>query len=161
MAFVPILMAASAAISAFGAIKQGQQASAAEESQANVALYNAKVADMRAEQAGIETSNREDIQRRAARYSMGAQLAASGEAGAGLNEDLVRQSVYDSEADTAAIRYEGALKRAGYTDEAALQTSNAAQRRDNAKQAMASGYINAASALMSGASNYYGGKKLN
>lgn len=152
---------ASAALGAFGAIKQGQQASAAEETAANMADYNSKVASMRAEQAGVETNAREDEQRRRARYTIGAQLAASGEAGAGLNEDLLRQSVYDAEADTTAIRYEGALKAAGYTDEIGLQRANAKQRRANAGEAMTSGYINAASALTGGAANYFGGKKLN
>jgi hypothetical protein len=126
-----------------------------------MADYNAKVAAIRATQAGVETNMREDEQRRRARAAIGTQLAASGEAGAGLNEDLLRQSIYDSEADTTAIRYQGALQRAGYTDEEALQTANAAQRSANAGQASMAGYIGAASALTKGAANYFGGRKLN
>lgn len=152
---------ASAALGVVSAIRQGQQASAAEETAANQADYNAKVADLRNKQVGVETNIREDEQRRRARYAIGQQIAASGEAGAGLNEDLVRQSVYDSEADTSAIRYEGELKRAGFTDESALQRSNSGQRRKNAGEAETSGYINAASVLAKSGANYFGGRKLN
>lgn len=152
---------ASTALAAVSAVRSAQQASANEKTAANRAEYDAKVADLRAGQVGIETNMREDEQRQRARIAIGQQLASSGEAGAGLNEDLLRQSVYNSEQDTTAIRYEGALKRAGYTDEVALQKGNAVQRRQNAREATTSGYIGAASALTQGAANYYGKKSLN
>lgn len=159
----PITLAiiASTAMAGFGAVKQGQQASAAEKSAANMADYQAKVADIRTNQVNTQAGIQEDEQRAKARQVIGMQLASSGEAGAGLNADLLRQSIYGQEADSAAIRYEGALKATGQSDEAALQRSNAVQRRDNAKQAMASGYLNAATALAKGGSSYYGGSKLN
>ena len=162
MAAVPfILMAVSTAMSAVGAIKQGQQASAAEKSAANMADYKAKVADIRTNQINTATGIQEDAQRAKARQAIGMQLASSGEAGAGLNADLLRQSIYGQDADTAAIRYEGALKASGQTDEAALQRSNAVQRRDNAKQAMAAGYLNAATTVAKSGASYFGGSKLN
>jgi hypothetical protein len=172
MAFIPaigaflaansgIIAAAGAGLSAVGAIQQGRQQSAAEKSAANMADYQAKVADIHANQVNTAAGIQEDEQRRRARQTIGQQLAASGEAGAGLNGDLLRQSIYGMDADSAAIRYEGALKATGMTDEASLQRSNATQRRDNAKQAMGAGFLSAASALTRGATSYYGGSKLN
>lgn len=149
----------SAVVGGFGAIKQGQQASAAAQSQANMDEYNAKMSDIKATQVNAAAGRQEDQQRKQARQAIGVQLASSAEAGAGLNGDLLRQSVFDSESDTQAIRYEGQLKAQGLTDEASMARSSAAVARDRGKQAITGSYLNATSSLLNAGAKSYGAKK--
>lgn len=155
MAFAPPMIAAmAAAIAAVGAISQGQQAKAAAQSESNAAEYNAKLADIRRRQTYAAASSQEDEQRRRARTAIGTQLATSAEAGAGLNEDLLRQSIYAAEEDTAAIRYESALKAQGFESESALQRSAAFNARQQGKAAQRAGYLKAAEKLIGGSNDY-------
>lgn len=149
----------SAAFGGVSAIQQGRQASAAAQSEANMADYNAKMADIQAKQAYASAGEQEDLQRKRARAAIGNQLASSAEAGAGLNGDLLRQSIYDSETDAMSIRYEGALKAQGMTDSAALQRSKAVVSRDRASSALTGGYLNAAGSILNAGTDYYKGKK--
>jgi hypothetical protein len=119
------LSIASGALGVVGALSSGQQASAAAKSEANMAEYNAKMAEIQSRQAYAAAGVQEDELRRRGRIAVGNQLAASAEAGAGLNGDLLRESVYGVEADSMAIRYEGDLKAQGLKDSAALQRSAA------------------------------------
>lgn len=144
----------AASIAAVGAISQGQQAKAAAQSESNAAEYNAKLADIRRRQTYAAASTQEDEQRRRARAAIGTQLATSAEAGAGLNEDLLRQSIYASEEDTAAIRYESALKAQGFESESALQRSAAFDARQQGKAAQRAGYLKAAGTLAGGYGDY-------
>ena len=152
---LPFIAAASAAIGAVGAIQQGRQASAAAKSQANMDEYNATMAGFQANQANAAAGRQEDEQRQRARQAIGAQLASSAQAGAGLNADLLRQSVYNMEADSSAIRYEGALKAQGLTDTASLARSSAAVNRDRASRAMPAAYLNAAGSVLNAGASYY------
>lgn len=155
------IAAASAAVGALGAIQQGRQASAAAQSAANQAEYQGKIANIRQNQINTNAGLQEDEQRRKARAVIGQQLASSAEAGAGLNSDLLRESIYGMEADSNAIRYDAALKSSGLSDEAALQKSNADIYRSRAKEARGASYLNAASSLLQAGTSYYGGKPLN
>lgn len=160
MAALPMALAiASAGVGAIGAIQQGRQASAAAQSEANMAEYNAKMADIQSKQAYAAAGQQEDLQRKRARAAIGNQLASSAEAGAGLNGDLLRQSIYDSETDALSIRYDGALKAQGLSDSAAMQRSNAVVSRDRASQATTGSYLNAAGSILNAGTNYYKGKK--
>lgn len=156
--FAAYAAAASAVIGVIGAVQSGRQANAAAQSQANMDEYNAKKADQQAEHANAMAGIKEDDQRRRARAAVGMQIAQSSEAGAGLNSDLLRQSVYDGEMDTAAIRYEGALQADGYSSSAAISKSNAAISRSQGSAAQTAGYLNAAGAIAGSASSYYGAK---
>lgn len=156
MTWVAVAVAVSAAIGVTSAVASGRQQQAAAQSQANMDDYNAKMADIQARQANAAAGREEDAQRRQARAVMGQQLAASAEAGAGLNGDLLRQSIFDSESDTQAIRYEGALKAQGLYDQASIARSSAAASRSQGRAAMDAGYLNAAGALTSSATTYYG-----
>ena len=151
-----VAAASSAAVGAVGAIQSGQQAQAAAQSQANMQDYNAKMADIQARQANAAAGREEDAQRKQARAAIGQQLAASAETGAGLNGDLLRQSIFDTEADTQAIRYEGALKAQGLTDQAAIARSGAAASRSQGSRAVTGSYLSAAGSLLNGATTYYG-----
>lgn len=160
MAAIPLayLVAASAGIGAIGAIQSGRQASAAAKSEANMAEYNAQMADIQAKQSYAAAGEQEDLQRKRARAAVGNQLASSAEAGAGLNGDLLRQSIYDSETDAISIRYEGALKAQGLSDGAAMQRSSAVVSRDRASQATTGSYLNAAGSILNAGTAYYGAK---
>lgn len=153
-----VAAASSAAVGAVGAIQSGQQAQAAAQSQANMQDYNAKMSDIQARQAYAAAGREEDAQRRQARAVIGQQLASSAEAGAGLNGELLRQSIFDSEADTQAIRYEGALKAQGLTDQASIARSGAAASRSQGSRAVTGSYLSAAGSLLNGATSYYGAR---
>lgn len=153
-----VAAASSAAVGAVGAIQSGRQAQAAAQSQANMEDYNAKVQDIQARQAYAAAGREEDAQRQQARAVIGQQLAASAQTGAGLNGDLLRQSIFDTEADTQAIRYEGALKGQGLTEQAALSRSGADVARNRSSSAVGSSYLSAAGSLLNGATSYYGAR---
>ncbi len=157
-AALPMLIA-STAVSAVGAISQGQAAKAAADSQANAMQYNAAADRARAVQASQMAGIQEDTQRRNARATIGRQIAASAQSGAGLNSDLLRESIFNMEADTASIRYDGQLKAAGLNDQAAIGMVNATNTRNQGKAAETAGYLNAAGSLLSGGNSYYTGKK--
>ena len=167
MAFIPAMMAVAAPYMAAGgailggisAIQGGRQASAAAQSEANMTEYNAKMADIQAKQAYSAAGQQEDLQRKRARAAIGNQIASSAEAGAGLNGDLLRQSIYDSETDALSIRYDGALKAQWLTDSASMQRSNAVVARDRASQATTGSYLNAAGSILNAGTSYYKGKK--
>ena len=132
--FAMPLMAASAAMSAVGAIRSGnmQKAAADRESAMMQMEADKAMADGLAEDERFRTNTRQQI---------GMQLAASAEAGAGLNEDQLRQSVYDAELDSAAIRY-------GVSNKARSMRDQAAIGRWQGKQARTGGYLSAASTLL-------------
>lgn len=150
------LSLASGALGVVGAIQQGKQANAAAQSEANMADYNAKMSEIQARQAYAAAGVQEDEMRRRGRVALGNQLASSAEAGAGLNGDLLRESVYGIESDAMAIRYEGDLKAQGLKDSAALQSSAAAVARDRGKRAVTASYLNAGASVLNSATSYYG-----
>lgn len=155
----------AAVVTAIGAVAQGRQQQAAAQSEANMQDYNAKVSEIQARQAQAAASNQQDEQRKRARQQIGLQLASSAEAGAGLNPDLLRQSIFDTEADTQAIRYEGSLRAQGLNEQADIGRSGAAASRSQGKAAAQGAYLSAAGSLLSGyagGSNYAAQKaKLN
>ena len=85
------LSIASGALGVVGAIQSGKQASAAAQSEANMADYNSKMSEIQARQAYAAAGVQEDETRRKGRAAVGMQLASSAEAGAGLNGDLLRE----------------------------------------------------------------------
>ena len=147
---------ASGALGAVSAIQQGQQANAAAQSEANMAEYNAKMAEIQARQTYAAAGVQEDETRRRGRAAVGLQLASSAEAGAGLNGDLLRESIYGIEADSMAIRYESDLKAQGLRDTAALQRSGADVARDRGRRAVSASYLNAGTSMLGAATSYYG-----
>lgn len=149
----------SAVLGAAGSIQEGRQADAAGQSQQNMAEYNAKMDEVRARQVNTGAGRQEDEQRRKMRQVIGTQLASSAEAGAGLNGDLLRQSIFDGESDTQAIRYEGALKAQGLTSDAAMERAKGDMARENGRQARNASYLNAATSVMNAGTSYYKGKK--
>lgn len=147
----------AAVVTAIGAVAQGRQQQAAAQSEANMQDYNAKVSEIQARQAQAAASNQQDEQRKRARQQIGLQLASSAEAGAGLNPDLLRASIFDMEADTQAIRYEGNLRAQGLNEQADINQSGAQFSRSQGDAAMSGAYLSAAGSLVGGygQSRYY------
>ena len=146
MAFVPILLAASAVMAASSAVKQGQAAS-------NAAEYNAKVAQQNQQIAAAQSVAASDVQQRDTEMKMGAAQAAYGASGVqmadGSPADVLAASARNAALNNLTLKYNYQLQGLGYQNQAALDTANAS----NSLQA---GYMGAAGALLGGASKAWG-----
>lgn len=134
-----VLAGVGTAVSAIGAVRQGQAASAAADYNAQVARQNAVVASQQAAQQAA-------LQQRQARQRIGAARAAYGAAGVrveGSPLDVLESSAANAELDRQTILYRGQLRALGYNDTAALNEAQGA----NAEQ---QGYLRAGSALLLG-----------
>lgn len=142
--FAMPLLAASAAVGAVGSIRSGnmQQAAADAEAQRMNAAADVTLRDATAQ----DEQFRMDARRR-----IGLQLAASAEAGAGLNADSLRESIYGVEMDSAAIRYGAMSRDQALRDQAGIT-------RWQGRNAKTAGYLNAAASVLNAGSSYYGGR---
>lgn len=160
MAFAPILMAVGTAMSAIGAIQQGNAAAANYQAQAMANKRNAKIMEMNAQATSAQAAQAEDAQRRKARQIGGMQRAAISESGTGdggTNALLVEQSGRNAELDALNIRYEGELKRRGLLNEAGNERYAAKVNKMNAGQSRMAGYMGAGTSLLSAGAKYAGG----
>lgn len=147
MAFAPILMLAASAVSAIGAVAQGNAANAA-------AQANAQAMNQQAEAENRAAGAREEQQRRQNRQFLGGQRAALAQAGIGVDGsayDIARQSAINAELDALNIRYDGQLRAKGLNNQAMIT-------RFEGRQARTAGHLGAGAALLGGASNYAGAK---
>ena len=159
MAAIPVgyLIAASAAMSAVGAIQQGQAAAAQGRAQQQAQQYNAIVKQQNAALARQQAGAREEQQRRGARQVLGQQRAALAQAGIGMGGsalDIEEQSAVRAELDALSIAYEGDLQASGLL--AAAQQDIymgevAKARGDNERTAS---YVSAGASILSGAASY-------
>lgn len=144
MALPVVLLAASAAISAVGSIRQAQATAAA-------ANYNAQVADRNATVARQQAAADEVRQRSVNSRRLGSIRAAYGASGVtmeGTPLEVLEDSAAQAELDALTIRYKGELAAIGANDEATLQ-------RSRAKNARAEGNISAAGTLLRAGASYY------
>lgn len=151
------LMIASSALSAIGAIKQGQAQAANYNAQANANDYNAVVAQNNAKIAADQANVQEEQQRRHFRELQGqayAGIAQSGSGFDGSNADILKQNAVNNELDALTIRYEGQNKVASLESQAQIEKYNAATNRMNAKEAKKAGYINAGASLLNAGASY-------
>lgn len=144
-----ILAGAGAAVSAVGAIKQAQAASAAADYNAAVSSQNAQIAEAQGEAAA--QAHQRDTQRR-----IGAMVAAYGASGVqgadGSPADVLADSVRSATLDNLTLKYNYKLRALGYQNQSQLD-------QFNSKTAMEGGYWSAASSLISGGSkvaSFYG-----
>lgn len=157
-----ILMIASTAVSALGAIRQGQAQQAAYKAQAQAQEYNAKVAENNARAALDQANAQEEQQRRKFRMLQGEAIAGAAQSGAGLsgsNKDVIEQNALFNELDALTIRYQGQNQAQGLQAQANLDRYNARAARQAGSEAMTAGYVSAGANILSGASkyNYYKG----
>ena len=152
---------ASGAMSAVGAIQQGEAQSNAYKAQADVNNYNATVARNNAMSVNQQTSAKEDLQRRRFAQIQGeanASIAESHTGFLGTNEDLLKQNAINAELDALNVRYQGQQQASGLAAQAQLDDFNASQNRINASNASTAGYMGAGANLLSTAGTvaYYG-----
>lgn len=160
MAMLPLILAvAGTAVSAVGAIQQGNVASANARAQQDAANYNATIEAQGATTARQQANAREEAQRRATRQFLGEQRAGLSQAGIGLDgsaADVHGQSAANAELDALNIRYEGELDARGLLAQSALTRHEGQVAGVNARTARRAGYMNAASTILSGSANAYG-----
>lgn len=158
--FVPlVLMAASAAMAAYGKIQQGKVESANAKAASQAQVYNAQVNEQNSQQAGMVASSRELLQRGNQAQQLGqmrAGMAETGNIGVGSNAQLERQSEVNAELDALTTRYQGVLQSRGYKAEAGLDYYQSKVSRVNAGAARQAGYWGAATELVKGAASMYG-----
>jgi hypothetical protein len=133
------------------AVVAGVSAIAGADSQRRAAHAQADIARQKGKVAMQQANVNEDAQRRRADMILGAQRAAMGQAGTGLdgtNADLYQQSATNAELDALNIRYGGELGETSAEQQARLDDMQAS----DAQQA---GYLNAGAAALSS----YGGYK--
>lgn len=147
MAFAPILMGLSAAMSAVGAIAGGNAAGAA-------ADYNAKVAKDNAHTAEVQGFMQSEAAREAGARSEGeaaATIGASGvQSGSGTALETLRESAINTQLDVLAARYTAGSQARAYNAQAAGDKAAASSARIG-------GYLGAGAALLKGASGIAGG----
>lgn len=144
---IPFIMIAGAVISAAAAIRQGQAAKAAAE-------YNVKIGEQNAALARDEAQAQMRQQERETYLRLGAIRAAQGKAGGAQGEgsvlDVLGDVAAQSELERQNIAYIGELKARGYTNTATLD-------RFQGINAERQGQLRAASEMLNGVANAYGG----
>lgn len=151
------ILIASAAVSAMGAIKQGQAQAMQAEAAARASQYNATVARNNAQVASEQANAQEEQQRRRFRAVQGQAVAGVAQSGTGFegtNADLLTQNAVLNELDALTIRYEGQQKSRGLLAQADLNEYEAATSRMNGQAARQASYWNAASSILSGGAKY-------
>lgn len=145
MAALPLILmiatsTAAAAVTAVGAIKQGQAAEQASAYNAGVARQNAVIAAQQGELAAKQN----DVQ---AERKIGAATAQYGAAGLDSSEgsplDVLRYGAEQASLDSSTIRYNYALKSAGYEQNALIEDFSGKTAKENS-------YYNAAGSILGG-----------
>lgn len=157
---ITIMTVASSAMSAMGAIQQGQAAEAEAQARANALRRDALIKQM---QAGVERQQanlREEQQRRQSRGLLGKQRAAVAQAGVGFGGsalDVMEDSANKAELDALTIRYEGDIRSRGLLADAEGDRYAAEVAIVKGKNAKKAAYISAGASILSGAAAGYGG----
>lgn len=163
MAALPVILTvASTAFSVLGAIQQGNAQEAQYKAQAQAQDYNAKISENQALAANQQTAAREDAERRQRRIQLGnasASIAQSGLTDTGSVLDMFDQTAINSELDILNDRYEGQMAARGFNEQVTLDRYGASVSRSNARAASSAKWLNAGSALISGASSGYSSYK--
>lgn len=155
---ITIALVASTALSAVGAVKQGQAQSASYQAQANANEYNSIVNKNNADVANQEANQKEELQRRRFNEIQGQAYAGVAQSGTGFdgsNAKVLEQNQINAELDALNVRYQGKNQANGLLAQSEIDQYNAKTNRMNAKNAMNAGYINAGANLLSGATKAY------
>lgn len=144
--YAALMAASGAAVSAVGAIRQGQAAS-------NAANFNAALAKQNVDVAEGQSVAASDMQQRDAARRIGAATAAYGASGVqmadGSPADVLSDSARQATLDNLTLKYNYKLKGLGYQAQASLDSANA----ENSRTAS---YFNAAGSMLSGGSKVAG-----
>ena len=145
---------AGTAMSVYGNIQSGKQASAAAAYNAKLAQRNASIAEMQAQDAERRGSVEEDRFRRQQSLLMGEQvsmLAASGvEVDSGSPLQILADTAEATEIDARTIRYNAAMEAWNYRNQADSYTAQSQLATAEGKNAKSNAYLSAGSSLISG-----------
>lgn len=148
---------ASTVFSVIGALSGGQEKSNQYQASAQAAEYNAAVARNKAANTTAVFGQKEEEQRRQARFIIGRQRAAGAQSGTGMGGstmDAENQSAVMAEMDALNIRYQGSLESQGLLSQASLDDYSAAGYRTQSSSAKSGSYLLAGATALSGAANY-------
>ncbi len=159
MAALPVvLLAASAATSAIGAISASQAQASSYRSQQNADNYNATAARMNANAALAAGSANEMAVRNENAQKMGEMRAGAAAATGGFSGttgEALDQSGAQLELNALNTRYQGQTQAYAYNTQVPLLQQQAKVAGENASTAATSGWINAAGGALGSFSNYY------
>jgi len=163
VAAAPYLMAASAAVSAVGAISSAQAQRQSYESQQQAANYNATVERNNANTAMAAASANELAQRRDNDVKLSFERARMVESGGGLvgtNVGALNQAGTNMELSALNTRYRGAVTAAGDMNQSTLDQYTASVAGKNASSANTAGWIGAIGGALGSAANYSNSRAL-
>jgi hypothetical protein len=161
MAFV--VMLASAAVAAYGAVQSSKAQAASYKTSAEASRYNAAVNMQNATAAETAASVNELAMRRQNDQRMGAMRAQAAEGGGGFtgtNLEVLNQSATNMELDALNTRYRGQMQARGMLAAANLDEYQARGADMNAKSSITGGYLGAAASALGSVSNYYNYRSL-
>lgn len=151
---------AAAAMQVVGAISGAKEKSKQLEAYAQANQYNAAVMRQRADATRSSYGQREEQQRRQARFALGQDRAAMGQSGLGLggsNDDINDQSEVLAEMDALNIRYGGELEAHGLLTQARMEDWQAQSNRDAKRGVKRGMWLGIAGGMLSGAGGYLKG----
>lgn len=154
---IGIMIAASTAMSAVGAIQQGAAAAAQGRAQQQAQQFNAAIKEQQATLARQQSGARQQQQRRGARQILGQQRAALAQAGIGMGGsalDIEEQSAVRAELDSLTIAYEGELQAKGLLAAAQQDLYFGEVAKARGKNEQTASYISAGASILSGAASY-------
>jgi len=159
--FDPVTMAVVAtAVTAAGAIQEGNAQASAYKREAAVNEENARIARLNAERTGQAYSLQEDKLRRSQKLALGQQRAAAFESGVGggtgSNLEIQVEDSAQAELDALTLRYDGQNERTNQLNQGIQFSNAAATSRTNAKTARQAGYMKALGAVASGGAKISG-----
>ena len=143
---VTMLLVASAAVGAVGAIQQGKAAKAAADFNATISMQNAEIARADAAMQAGQLDRENYLRLGSIRAAQG---KSGGEAGQGSVLDVLGDVAAQGELEKQYALYQGEQRARGYQNTAALDTFSG-------KQAQKAGYLKAGTELLSGGAKAYG-----
>lgn len=142
---IPYIIAASAVVSAVGAIQQGKAAKAAADYNATISMQNAEISRSNAQAEAGQIGRENYLRLGAIRAAAGRNGGVSGE---GSVLDVLGDVAAQGELEKQQAIYQGELGARGYTNTATLD-------RMQGKAAQTAGYMKAGTDLLGGAANAY------
>jgi hypothetical protein len=141
MAPLAVVMVAGAAVSAMGAIAQGNAAKSAHQ-------YNAKLREQDAQVALQQSSVDAWRVSQKGEQARGSYIANTGASGGSVEDamDALRMGISNAKLDEETVKYHGQLAATGLRNNAALE-------RQSGEVAQQQSYLNAASSFLTGAGN--------
>jgi hypothetical protein len=157
------IMAASAAVTAVGAVSAAQAQRQSFESQQQAAVYNATIQKQNADAAMAAASANELSQRRDNDVKLSFERGRMIESGGGLvgtNVGALDQSATNLELAALNTRYRGAVTAVGDMQQSTLDQYSASVAKSNASSANTAGYIGALGGALGSAANYSNSRAL-